>query len=104
MIQFLCFGEVLFDGLPTGPEPGGAPLNVVLQGMGVSVYRRSDLYANLFFDLGIFDDFGFPEVFVLRPVRALHLMGHLPKLFLHKAPKEVEAQNDQDIESGIDVK
>jgi len=33
----------------------------------------------------------------------LHLMGHLPELFLHKAPKEVEAQNDQDIESGIDV-
>ncbi|MGB4561189.1 MAG: PfkB family carbohydrate kinase [Schleiferiaceae bacterium] len=30
MIQFLCFGEVLFDGLPTGPEPGGAPLNVAL--------------------------------------------------------------------------
>lgn len=43
MIQFLCFGEVLFDGLPAGPVPGGAPLNVVLQGMEVNVYRRSDL-------------------------------------------------------------
>lgn len=30
MSAFLCFGEVLFDGLPTGPVVGGAPLNVAL--------------------------------------------------------------------------
>jgi len=43
MIQFLCVVEVFFDGLLTGPEPGGVPLNVVLPGMWVSAYRRSDL-------------------------------------------------------------
>ena len=43
MIQFLCFGEVLFDGLPAGPVPGGAPLNFVLQGLEVSLYRRCSL-------------------------------------------------------------
>ena len=43
MIQFLCFEEVFFDGFPAGPVPGGAPLNVVLQGVEVRVYRRSDL-------------------------------------------------------------
>lgn len=26
----LCFGEVLWDNLPTGPLPGGAPMNVAL--------------------------------------------------------------------------
>ncbi len=30
MTGILCFGEVLFDGLPTGPVAGGAPLNVAL--------------------------------------------------------------------------
>ncbi len=28
MNQIICFGEVLWDMLPTGPQPGGAPLNV----------------------------------------------------------------------------
>jgi fructokinase len=28
--QVLCFGEVLWDNLPTGPLPGGAPMNVAL--------------------------------------------------------------------------
>ena len=26
--QAVCFGEVLWDILPTGPLPGGAPMNV----------------------------------------------------------------------------
>lgn len=30
MSAILCFGEVLFDGLPNGPTVGGAPLNVAL--------------------------------------------------------------------------
>jgi fructokinase len=28
--QVLCFGEVLWDNLPSGPLPGGAPMNVAL--------------------------------------------------------------------------
>lgn len=34
----MCFGEVLFDLFPTGPQPGGAPLNVAvqLQNLGIS--------------------------------------------------------------------
>lgn len=28
--QILCFGEVLWDNLPSGPLPGGAPMNVAL--------------------------------------------------------------------------
>ena len=28
--HILCFGEVLWDMLPTGPKPGGAPLNVAI--------------------------------------------------------------------------
>jgi fructokinase len=28
--QVLCFGEILWDNLPTGPLPGGAPMNVAL--------------------------------------------------------------------------
>ncbi len=28
--KVLCFGEVLWDNLPTGPLPGGAPMNVAL--------------------------------------------------------------------------
>ena len=27
-MKYICFGEVLFDCLPTGPVLGGAPLNV----------------------------------------------------------------------------
>lgn len=29
-IQILCFGEILWDNLPSGPVPGGAPMNVAL--------------------------------------------------------------------------
>jgi len=34
----ICFGEVLWDVLPSGPEPGGAPLNVAyhLNKLGIS--------------------------------------------------------------------
>ncbi|MEI8046284.1 MAG: carbohydrate kinase [Bacteroidota bacterium] len=28
--QILCFGEILWDNLPSGPVPGGAPMNVAL--------------------------------------------------------------------------
>ena len=28
--QILCFGEVLWDNLPSGAKPGGAPMNVAL--------------------------------------------------------------------------
>jgi fructokinase len=28
--KILCFGEVLWDNLPTGPKPGGAPMNVAI--------------------------------------------------------------------------
>jgi len=28
--QVLCFGEILWDNLPSGPVPGGAPMNVAL--------------------------------------------------------------------------
>jgi fructokinase len=28
--QILCIGEVLWDRLPSGPKPGGAPMNVAL--------------------------------------------------------------------------
>ncbi len=28
--KVLCFGEVLWDNLPSGPLPGGAPMNVAL--------------------------------------------------------------------------
>jgi fructokinase len=28
--QILCFGEILWDNLPSGPLPGGAPMNVAL--------------------------------------------------------------------------
>jgi hypothetical protein len=28
--QILCFGEVLWDNLPSGAVPGGAPMNVAL--------------------------------------------------------------------------
>jgi fructokinase len=28
--QILCFGEILWDNLPSGPIPGGAPMNVAL--------------------------------------------------------------------------
>ena len=36
-ISTVCFGEVLFDILPSGPKPGGAPLNVAihLQNLGI---------------------------------------------------------------------
>ena len=36
--QVICFGEVLWDILPDGPQPGGAPLNVAyhLNKLGVS--------------------------------------------------------------------
>ena len=27
-MKYICFGEVLFDCLPSGPVLGGAPLNV----------------------------------------------------------------------------
>lgn len=29
-MQVLCFGEILWDNLPSGPLPGGAPMNVAL--------------------------------------------------------------------------
>lgn len=29
-VQVLCFGEILWDNLPNGPLPGGAPMNVAL--------------------------------------------------------------------------
>lgn len=39
--EILCFGEVLWDRLPTGAKPGGAPMNVALHlnaiGMDVTV-------------------------------------------------------------------
>ncbi|NOY96546.1 MAG: carbohydrate kinase [Chlorobi bacterium] len=49
MVQFnnkkiLCFGEVLWDMLPTGPKPGGAPMNVAAHlqkaGQDVSIISR----------------------------------------------------------------
>ncbi len=30
MSSIICFGEVLWDMLPTGAKPGGAPLNVAV--------------------------------------------------------------------------
>ncbi len=42
--KILCFGEVLWDNLPTGPKPGGAPMNVGLHlkqfGYHVSMVSR----------------------------------------------------------------
>src|ERR1041385_8083528 len=37
ILTAVCFGEVLWDMLPEGPQPGGAPLNVAyhLNKMGV---------------------------------------------------------------------
>ncbi len=28
--EFICFGEMLWDMLPTGKMPGGAPMNVAI--------------------------------------------------------------------------
>jgi len=42
--QILCVGEVLWDNLPSGPKPGGAPMNVALHlntiGQNVSIASR----------------------------------------------------------------
>jgi fructokinase len=42
--QILCVGEVLWDNLPSGPKPGGAPMNVAIHlntiGQNVSVASR----------------------------------------------------------------
>ena len=48
MKQVLCFGEVLFDGLPSGPVVGGAPLNVALHlhQWGVPVKMASSIGAD----------------------------------------------------------
>ena len=37
-VPALCYGEILWDVLPDGPQPGGAPLNVAyhLNKMGLS--------------------------------------------------------------------
>lgn len=44
-IQVLCFGEVLWDNLPTGPLPGGAPMNVAmhLKRFGISSVIASSI-------------------------------------------------------------
>ncbi|NCA85211.1 MAG: carbohydrate kinase [Clostridia bacterium] len=41
--KVLCFGEVLWDMLPSGPKPGGAPMNVAihLHKLGVAVDMAS---------------------------------------------------------------
>lgn len=40
----ICYGEILWDMLPDGPQPGGAPLNVAYHlsnlGVGVSIISR----------------------------------------------------------------
>jgi fructokinase len=40
----ICYGEVLWDVLPDGPQPGGAPLNVAYHlnklGVGTSIFSR----------------------------------------------------------------
>jgi len=42
--QILCIGEMLWDNLPSGPKPGGAPMNVALHlnaiGQNVSIASR----------------------------------------------------------------
>jgi fructokinase len=42
--QILCVGEMLWDNLPSGPKPGGAPMNVALHlnaiGQNVSIASR----------------------------------------------------------------
>ncbi|MBK6285983.1 MAG: hypothetical protein IPF54_27845 [Draconibacterium sp.] len=42
--QILCIGEVLWDRLPSGAKPGGAPMNVALHlnaiGQNVSIASR----------------------------------------------------------------
>jgi fructokinase len=43
--KVLCFGEVLWDVLPTGAKPGGAPMNVAihLKNMGIDVELVSSI-------------------------------------------------------------
>ena len=45
MTPAICFGEILWDVLPDGPQPGGAPLNVAyhLNKMGVSTSLASKI-------------------------------------------------------------
>lgn len=42
--QIVCYGEILWDNLPTGPKPGGAPMNVAYHlhrhGMPVRMVSR----------------------------------------------------------------
>jgi fructokinase len=43
-IPAVCYGEILWDILPDGPQPGGAPLNVAYhlkkQGVETSIISR----------------------------------------------------------------
>lgn len=44
-VKVLCFGEVLWDNLPTGPVPGGAPMNVAyhLNKFGIEASTASSI-------------------------------------------------------------
>lgn len=44
-VNVLCFGEVLWDNLPTGPVPGGAPMNVAyhLNRFGIDALTASSI-------------------------------------------------------------
>ena len=46
----ICFGEILWDVLPDGPQPGGAPLNVAYHlnklGVDTSIVSRVGNDAN----------------------------------------------------------
>jgi hypothetical protein len=46
--HILCFGEVLWDMLPSGAKPGGAPLNVAIhlkrQLLKIDEHKKSSRY------------------------------------------------------------
>ncbi len=60
--QIVCYGEVLWDILPQGPEPGGAPMNVAYhlhkQGKNPALITRIGVDEEAKKLLNIFEDFG----------------------------------------------